>query len=131
MCKRAVTREIGQAIMLGEKQMIQDFIALSRAEIDAARLMVLHTAHAMQTLGVKAAGHQVSTIKFFAANVLQNVVDRAIQVHGALGITDDILLGHLFREARTARIYDGPDETHKASLARQILKGYGLEVKNN
>ena len=131
MCRRASTREISDGVFLGEKQMIQAFIADSRAEIDGARLMVLHAAQVMQTHGQKAASMQISTIKFYAAQVLQRVVDRAIQVHGALGVTDDSILSFFYREERGARIYDGPDEAHKASLARKVLKEYGLKVKNN
>jgi alkylation response protein AidB-like acyl-CoA dehydrogenase len=71
----------------------------------------------------------VSTIKFFVANVLQTVVDRTIQVHGALGITDDTILSYWYRHERGARIYDGPDEVHKSVLARRILKEYGLNVR--
>jgi acyl-CoA dehydrogenase len=130
MCRRAASREIADNVRLGEKQMVQAFIADSRAEIDAARFMVLHTAHKMQRQGQKAARREISTIKFFVANVLQKVVDRAIQVHGALGITDDTILSYFYREERGARIYDGPDEVHKASLARQIMEEYGLKIKN-
>lgn len=131
MCKRAASRELSDGKMLGEMQFIQGFIADSRAEINAARLMVLHAAHNMQELGHKAAAEDISTIKFYAANMLQRVVDRAIQVHGALGVTDDTILSFYYREERGSRIYDGPDETHKASLARKILKRYGLNTSLN
>lgn len=131
MCRRAATREVSDGVRLGEKQMIQAMIAESRAQIDAARWMVLHTAHDIEQKGQKAASRQISAIKFFVADVLQKVIDRAIQVHGALGVTDDTILSYYYREERSARIYDGPDEVHKASLARSILKQYGLEVKNN
>ncbi len=80
----------------------------------------------IQEEGQRAASAEISTIKFFAANVLQRVIDRAVQVHGALGVTDDTLLSYYYREERGARIYDGPDEAHKASLARKILKNYGI-----
>ena len=79
--------------------------------------------------GAKAARIEISTIKFFVANVLQRVLDRAIQTHGALGITDYTVLAFWYRHERAARIYDGPDEVHKSALARQILKHYGLEIK--
>jgi len=75
-------------------------------------------------LGAKAVKEDISTIKFFVADVLMKVVDRAIQVHGALGITDDTLLSYWYRHERGARIYDGPDEVHKSALARSILKNY-------
>ena len=129
MCRRAATREIGGGRMLGEKQIIQAWIAENRARIDAARYMVLHTAIKMEKEGQRAASADISTIKFFVADVLQNVVDRALQAHGALGVTDDTILSYFYREERSARIYDGPDEAHKASLARKILKGYGLKVR--
>ncbi len=78
--------------------------------------------------GTKAARIAISTIKFFTAKVLMKVLDRAIQTHGALGITDDLLLSFWYRHERGARIYDGPDEVHKSSLARKILKQYGLKT---
>ncbi|MEZ4774896.1 MAG: acyl-CoA dehydrogenase family protein [Bacteroidia bacterium] len=124
MCRRAATRDMGDGDKLGDKQMVQQMIAESRAEIDAARLMVLHTAYTMETKGHRAAAQEISTIKFFVAGILQKVVDRAIQIHGALGMTDDTILSWWYREERAARIYDGPDEAHKASLARKILKEY-------
>ena len=124
MCQRAVDRELAPGQPLGQQQMVQAMIAESRAEIDAARYMVLHAAHKMEVHGQKAAATEISTIKFFVAGVLQRVVDRAIQVHGALGVTDDTLLAWFYREERGARIYDGPDEAHKAALARRILKTY-------
>lgn len=129
MCRRAATRELSEGRMLGEKQMIQSWIAESRAQIDASRYMVLHTALKMQEEGQRAASTEISTIKFFVADVMQRVVDRALQVHGALGITDDTILSFFYREERGARIYDGPDEVHKASLARKILKQYGLKTR--
>jgi alkylation response protein AidB-like acyl-CoA dehydrogenase len=112
--------------MLGHQQTIQNWISESRAEINAARFMVLHAADKMDKEGSKAARMEISTIKFFVANVLMQVLDRAVQVHGALGITDDTLLSFWYRHERGARIYDGPDEVHKASLAKSILRGYGL-----
>ncbi len=129
MCRRAATREIGGGKMLGEQQMVQAWIAECRAQIDAARYMVLHTALKMEKEGQRAASTDISAIKFFVADVLQKAIDRALQVHGALGITDDTILSYFYREERGARIYDGPDEAHKASLARKILKGYGLKAK--
>ncbi len=124
MCQRASSRQVAPGVKLGDMQMAQAFIAESRAEIDAARLMVLHTASIMEKQGQKAAAMQVATIKFFVAGILQKVVDRAIQLHGALGVTDDTLLSYFYREERGARIYDGPDEVHKVALAKKILKQY-------
>ena len=92
MCQRAASRELGNGKKLGHQQTIQNWISESRAEIDASRLMVLNTAKKMDEEGAKAARIEISTIKFYVANVLMKVLDRAIQVHGALGITDDTLL---------------------------------------
>lgn len=127
LCKRAATRQLDEHKMLGHQQVIQHWIAECRANITAARLMVLHTAHAMEAHGAKAVKEEISTIKFFVANVLMDVLDKAIQVHGALGITDDTLLSFWYRHERAARIYDGPDEVHKSALAKSILKQYGLK----
>ena len=122
MVTRAANREIAEGVVLGDKQMVQAMIAESRAEIEGARLMVLHAAHAIDTVGAKAARDEISMIKFTVAGVLNRVVDRAIQVHGGLGVTDDTILSFFYREERAARIYDGTDETHKASLARRMVR---------
>ena len=126
MCERAATRELRDGRMLGHQQTIQNWIAESRAEINASRFMVLHAAQKMDEQGAKAARIEISTIKFYVANVLMQVLDRAVQVYGAMGITDDTLLSFWYRHERGARIYDGPDEVHKSSLAKAILKGYGI-----
>lgn len=124
MCRRAAARDMGDGSLLGDKQTVRNWIAESRAEIDAARYMVLHTAIKLDKLGARAVRDEISTIKFFVADVLQKVLDRAIQTHGALGLTDDTPLSFWYRHERGARIYDGPDEVHKSSLARSILKQY-------
>lgn len=124
MCERAVSREISPGKNLESKQTIQNWIAESRAEINASRLMVLDAAHKIDTVGAQAARVEISTIKFFVSNVLMNVLDRAIQVHGALGITSDTLLAHWYSHERGSRIYDGADEVHKSRVAREILKAY-------
>ncbi len=128
MCKRAAERNMGDGTLLGQKQTIQNWIAESRAEINAARFMVLHVAEKLDKEGAKAAKHDISTIKFFVADILMKVLDRSIQTHGALGLTDDTLLSFWYRHERGARIYDGPDEVHKTSLAKSILKEYGLKI---
>ena len=124
MCERALTRELDEHKSIASQQTIQHWIAESYAEIKAARLMVMDTANQIEKLGAKAAKVDISTIKFFVSDVLMKVIDRAIQVHGALGITDDTLLSFWYRHERGARIYDGPDEVHKTVLARHILKSY-------
>jgi acyl-CoA dehydrogenase len=130
MCERAASREIAPGAMLGTKQLVQAWIAESRAEIDAARLLVLRTAWKIEHEGAKAARQDISLIKFHTAGVLQRVLDRAIQTHGALGITDHTPLAFWWRHERGARIYDGADEVHKVSAARDILKGYGMKERS-
>ncbi len=129
MCSRAARRELSPGRPLASRQAVQHWIAESRAEIDAARLLVLRAAEIIDRQGAPAARVEVSLVKFFVAGVLQRVVDRAIQVHGGLGVTDDTVLSFIARHERAARIYDGPDEVHKSVVARRILKGYGVEVE--
>lgn len=124
MCKRALSRELSHGKKLAEKQTIQNWISECRAEINAARLLVQDAAHKIDTQGAYKTRNEISIIKFYCANVLQKVVDCAIQVHGAKGVTDDTILASYYRHERAARIYDGADEVHKSRLARQILKEY-------
>ncbi|SUA41491.1 (R)-benzylsuccinyl-CoA dehydrogenase [Nocardia africana] len=118
-CERANTRYV-HGSLLAEKGEIHRYIAESAAEIHAARLMTLDAARAMD------AGEdyrvRVGLIKFWGARMLHNVIDRAIQVHGALGLTADTPLERMYRQARYARIYDGPDEVHRMSAARRLLR---------
>lgn len=127
MCERAATRELSPGQPLGGRQIVQAWIAESRAEIDAARLLVLRAAWRIDREGAQAARDDISLIKFHTAGVLQRVLDRAIQTHGALGITDDTPLAFWWRHERGARIYDGADEVHKTSVARRILERYGMK----
>ena len=123
MCERAVSREVfGEP--LAAKQTVQNWIADSAAEMSAARLMTLHAAWMIDQKGQKAARTEISMIKYFGAQVLYNVIDRAIQVHGGLGFSSDLPLEKMYRAARAARIYDGPDEVHRMTVARQILRDY-------
>ena len=124
MCERAASRELSPGKPLALKQTVQNWIAESRAEINASRLMVLDAAKKIDNEGAYAAKVEISTIKFYVAQVLQNVLDRAIQVHGALGMTDDTPLASLYRHERSARIYDGADEVHKTRVAKEIMKKY-------
>ncbi|MFQ5612266.1 MAG: acyl-CoA dehydrogenase family protein [Anaerolineae bacterium] len=112
---------------LSDKQTVQTWIADSAAEIQAARLMTLHAAWKIDQLGPKEARVDISLIKFFGAKVLMDVLDRAIQVHGGLGVSDDTPLAFMWRQGRSARIYDGPDEVHKMVVSRRILRGYAAE----
>jgi acyl-CoA dehydrogenase len=119
MCERAKVR-FAHGSMLSEKGEIQRYVAESAAEIQAARLMTLDAAQAMDQGGE--ARVEISLIKFWGARMLHNVIDRAIQVHGALGVTSDTPLEKMYREARYARIYDGPDEVHRMVVARRLLR---------
>ncbi|MDA8148365.1 MAG: acyl-CoA dehydrogenase family protein [Actinomycetota bacterium] len=106
---------------LAHKGLIQDWIAESRIEIDMARQYVLHTAHLMDTVGNKAAATDISGIKVAIPTMALKVVDRAIQVHGAAGVTQFYPLAHMYAHMRTLRIADGPDEVHKMTIARREI----------
>jgi len=121
MCGRALEREAFGG-PLAEKQTVQNWIADSAAEIQACRLLTLDAAHKIDQ--GDEARVEVSLIKFYAARVLHDVIDRAIQVHGALGLTDDTPLATMYVMARGGRIYDGPDEVHRMVVSRRILKAF-------
>lgn len=129
MVQRAATRELSPGEPLGRQQAVQHWIAECRAEIDAARLLVMDVAHRIEREGAHAARDGVSMIKFHVAGVLQRVLDRAIQVHGAMGMTDETPLAYWYAHERGARIYDGPDEVHKSAVARRILEAAGMPRK--
>ncbi len=121
MCRHVLNRE-AFGTKLADKQTIQNWIADSKAEMTAARLMTLNAAWKLdQKLDARV---EISLIKFFGARVLHDVIDRAIQAHGALGISGDTPLEMFYREARAARLYDGPDEVHRMVVARRILKEF-------
>jgi acyl-CoA dehydrogenase len=121
MSRRALMRTVVGG-RLAEKQMVQDMIARSRIEVEAARLMVLHAAWRMDTAGKKEAWPEISMAKVLATQTACAVLDRAIQVHGALGVTDDVPLAAMWRYARILRLGDGADEVHKAKLAEHELR---------
>jgi acyl-CoA dehydrogenase len=123
MCKRADSR-VAFGSKLIEKQTIQNWIAQSRMQIDAARLLVLYAAWKMDTIGKKEARQEISMIKVVAANTYLDVLDRAIQVHGAMGVTNDTPLARMWQHARTLRIVDGPDEVHLQGIARREIRRY-------
>jgi acyl-CoA dehydrogenase len=123
LCERSLYR-YAHGSVLAKHQTVQNWIADSEAEMQAARLMTLHAAWKMDTDGVAAARKDIALIKFYGAKVLHDVVDRALQAHGALGYSTDLPLEAMYRFARAARIYDGPDEVHRSSVARQVLRGY-------
>jgi acyl-CoA dehydrogenase len=120
MCRRANER-VAFGSPLADKQFVQESIAVSRMEIDQARLLTLFAAWKMDTEGKRAARQQISAIKIVAANMVMEVLDRAIQIHGSLGMTDDTPLAALWRFSRMLRLADGPDEVHKMVLARREL----------
>jgi acyl-CoA dehydrogenase len=124
MCTHITRRKIDDEKTLASRQIAQAYVAEARAEIEASRLMVLHAAWTIEHKGFSVARDQVSLIKFYVADVMLRLVDRAIQLHGALGITSDTILAHYYVHERGARIYDGPDEVHKMVVAKRILKRY-------
>ncbi|MCG8616299.1 MAG: acyl-CoA dehydrogenase family protein [Desulfobacterales bacterium] len=125
MCQRANARVISPSgKTLATRQTVQNWVSESAAELEAARLMTLHSAWQIDNVGAAEARGSISMIKFVVANTMGRIVDRALQVHGGLGMTDDTILAWFFRHERAARIYDGADEVHKTSLARRILKSY-------
>ncbi len=128
MCERANTRESFGG-PLADKQFVQDFIANSRMEVDQARLLTLHAAWQMDTEGKRHARQAISMIKVVAANVVMDVLDRAIQVHGSLGMSDDTPLAGMWRFMRMLRVADGPDEVHKMVIARRELNRAAKRVE--
>jgi acyl-CoA dehydrogenase len=123
MCRRANERVIDtDGGTLAGKQVIQHWVAELDAEIRGARLQTLHAAWMIDRFGARPARDEISAIKFSVAGTMLRAVDTAIQVHGALGVTDDTVLAHWYRHERAARIYDGADEVHKTSLGRRILR---------
>jgi acyl-CoA dehydrogenase len=128
MCLRASER-VAFGGPLGEKQFVQEAIAASRMEIDQARLLTLYAAWKMDTEGKRAARQTISAIKVVAANMVMDVLDRAIQIHGSLGMTDDTPLAALWRFSRMLRLADGPDEVHKMVLARRELNRWAKRAE--
>ena len=128
MIRRAMTRSTFGSLV-AQKGLIQDWIAESRIEIDMAREYVLRCAHLMDTVGNKAAATEISGIKVAVPNMALKVIDRAIQVHGAGGVTQDFPLAQMWVHARTLRLADGPDEVHKMTIARRELKKYDPAFK--
>jgi acyl-CoA dehydrogenase len=128
MCRRANERSAFGG-PLGDKQFVQESIAASRMEIDQARLLTLYAAWKMGTEGKRAARQSISAIKIVAANMVMDVLDRAIQVHGSLGMTDDTPLAIMWRFSRMLRLADGPDEVHKMVLARRELNRWAKRAE--
>ncbi|MDY7102973.1 MAG: acyl-CoA dehydrogenase family protein [Actinomycetota bacterium] len=123
MCDRANERVIAEdGSTLADRQVVQHWAAELDAEIRGARLQTLHCAWMIDKHGAANARDEISAIKFSVAGTMLRAVDTAIQVHGALGVTDDTILAHWYRHERAARIYDGADEVHKTALGRRILR---------
>jgi acyl-CoA dehydrogenase len=122
MCRR-VTARIAFGKPLAEQGTIRHDIAESRIEIEQARLLTLKAAHLMDTVGNKAARSEIAMIKVVAPNMALRVIDRAIQAHGALGVSGDTFLAEAWAAARTLRLADGPDEVHREAIARLELRG--------
>jgi len=123
MCARCVSRvTFGQPIAM--RGNVQDWIAESRIEIEMARLLTLKAAWMMDTVGNRNARTEIAAIKVAAPNVALKVLDRAIQVHGGAGVSDDFMLASAYAHLRTLRLADGPDEVHKLSIARRELSPY-------
>jgi len=128
MCRRANERSAFGG-PLADKQFVQESIATSRMEIDQARLLTLYAAWKMDTEGKRAARQAISAIKIVAANMVMDVLDRAIQIHGSLGMTDDTPLAIMWRFSRMLRLADGPDEVHKMVLARRELNRWSKRAE--
>ncbi len=128
MCQQALTREVAPDRPLASQQIVQTWISECRAEINAARLMVLQAADTIDRLGAKEARVEISLIKFFVPNVMMKVLDRAIQLHGGRGITERTPLATFWRNERASRIYDGPDEVHKMSAGKRILELFRAQM---
>jgi acyl-CoA dehydrogenase len=123
MCQRAISRSVfGRAI--ADHGVTRHWIAESRIEIDQARLLTLHAAHMMDTVGNKAARAEIAMIKVVAPNVAQKVIDRAIQVCGGAGVSQDFHLAYAYARTRVLRLADGPDEVHRETVAKQELRKY-------
>jgi len=123
MCRHANSR-VAFGGPLAEKQFVQDWVALSRMEIDQARLLTMYAAWKMDTHGKKVARQEISMIKVVAPNMVMNVLDRAIQCLGSLGVSDDTPVASFWRHARALRLADGPDEVHKMVIARRELSRF-------
>ena len=123
LCERAVSISLDGGPLAG-KQTVQNWVAESAAEMEAARLMTLQAAWKIERFGAREARVDIAMIKYFGARILHDIIDRAVQIHGSLGFSTDMPLEHMYRWARAARIYDGPDEVHRISVAKAILKRY-------
>lgn len=123
MCRRVQSR-VAFGKPIAEQGTIRAEIADSRMEIDQARLLTMHAAHLMDSVGNKAARREIAMIKVVAPNMALRVIDRAVQAHGAAGVCDDHFLAGAWASSRTLRLADGPDEVHRETIAKLELRQY-------
>ena len=123
MNERAVSKSV-HGSRLADKGVIQEWVAEAAAAVEAARLLTLFAAWKIDNFGSSEARVEIAMIKYHGATVMHEILDRAIQIHGALGYSGDMPLEEMYRWSRAARLYDGPDEVHKVTVAKKILKGY-------
>jgi acyl-CoA dehydrogenase len=123
LCERAVSKSVHGG-RLADKQTIQNWVADAAASIEAFKLLTLKAAWVIDQEGSSAARKEIAMIKYWGAPIMHDVLDKAIQVHGSLGYCTDMPLEQMYRWARAARLYDGPDEVHRQTVARRILREY-------
>jgi acyl-CoA dehydrogenase len=123
LCERAVSKSVHGG-RLSEKEMVQQWVADCAAQMEAARLLTLYAAWKIDNGGSSSARVEIAMIKYHGAAVMHEVLDKAIQIHGSLGFSTDMPLEQMYRWSRAARLYDGPDEVHKVTVAKQLLKRY-------
>ncbi|ADG89220.1 acyl-CoA dehydrogenase [Thermobispora bispora] len=123
LCERAVSVSV-HGSRLADKQTIQNWVADCAAQMEAARLLTLQAAWRIDRYGASNARLDISMIKYFGAAVMHDVIDKALQVHGSLGFSTDMPLEQMYRWSRAARIYDGPDEVHRVTVAKLLLRRY-------
>jgi acyl-CoA dehydrogenase len=123
MCERAVSKSVHGG-RLADKQMVQTWIADSKASIEAMRLLTLQAAWTIDQKGASGARTEIAMIKYWGATIMHDVLDKAIQIHGSLGYSTDLPLEQMYRWSRAARLYDGPDEVHRVTVARHVLREY-------
>jgi acyl-CoA dehydrogenase len=123
LCERAVSKSVHGSV-LSDKQTIQNWVADCAAQIESTRLLTLHAAWKMDRVGPRNARTEIAMIKYHGAKAMHDVLDRAIQIHGSLGFSCDMPLEKMYRWARASRLYDGPDEVHRVTVARRILRNY-------
>jgi acyl-CoA dehydrogenase len=123
MCERAVSKSV-HGSRLADKGVVQEWIADSKASIEALRLLTLQAAWTIDERGASNARTEIAMIKYWGAPIMHEVLDKAIQIHGSMGYSTDLPLEQMYRWSRAARLYDGPDEVHRVTVARRVLREY-------